>query len=152
MCSKFVAMYSVARRRPSAVATIASACGATAFSWSCIVAKKPSVSSERLVARRPPAGRGERHDRRRPAARGELQRDVAAERVADDVRGLEARVVHRTLDRVGDRGGGDRTIDGGPARVAGQRRGEYLVTALELRQHQVPGPPGVGEAVQADER
>src|SRR5919197_126869 len=50
-----------------------------------------------VVARRPAAGRRERHDLVRPAARGELERDVASERVADDVRGLEVGVVHRAL-------------------------------------------------------
>jgi hypothetical protein len=39
MCSKFVVMSRVARRRPSRVETIASACGAALFSCACIVAK-----------------------------------------------------------------------------------------------------------------
>jgi hypothetical protein len=56
-----------------------------------------------------------------------LQRDVATERVADDVRGLEARFVHRALDRVRDQGVGDLTVKWWPARVAGQRRREHVV-------------------------
>jgi len=36
--------------------------------------------------------------------------------------------------------------------VAGERRGEDVVLALEARQHQLPGAPGVGEPVQEDER
>ena len=38
------------------------------------------------------------------------------------------------------------------ARVADERRGEHVVVALELREHEVPGAPGVGEAVQEHER
>ncbi len=66
---------------------------------------QPRLKGEHLLVRvvLPTAGRGERHDRPRPPARGELERDVAAERVADEVRSLEARVVHRPLDGVGHR-------------------------------------------------
>src|SRR5215471_18248813 len=39
-----------------------------------------------------------------------------------------------------------------PACVPGKRRGEDVVAALERRQDELPGPPRVHEAVQADER
>jgi hypothetical protein len=106
----------------------------------------------RLVAFRPAAGRRERDDRSRPSARGELQRDVTAERVAGEVRHLEARLVHRALDGVGEHGVADLPLDRRAAGVAGQRRCEHVVMGLERRQHQLPGAPGVGEAVQAHER
>ena len=51
----------------------------------------PCRTRRRAPSRRPARARRPS----RPAARGELQRDVAAERVADDVRRLEARLVHR---------------------------------------------------------
>jgi hypothetical protein len=51
-----------------------------------------------------PAARwGERHDGAGAAACAEPERDVAAERIADEVRGLESRLVHSALDRVGQR-------------------------------------------------
>ena len=50
-----------------------------------------------VVSRHPATGRRERDDRRRAAASRQLQRDVPAERIADEVRGLEARVVDRPL-------------------------------------------------------
>jgi hypothetical protein len=68
------------------------------------------------------------------------------------MRGLQARFVHRALDRVGDQGVADLSFEARPARVAYEGRGEHLVTALEIRQHELPGPPGVREAVQAYER
>ena len=39
-----------------------------------------------------------------------------------------------------------------PAGVAGQGRRQHVVAALQRGQHELPGPPGVGEAVQADQR
>ena len=45
--------------------------------------------------------RGDRHARARAAAACQHERDPAAERVAGDVGGLEAGLVHRVLDRVG---------------------------------------------------
>ena len=57
MCSNLVAVYCVARRRPSVVATIASAWGAAARSCSCIVVKCPSVSlNVSSPGAQPPAG------------------------------------------------------------------------------------------------
>ena len=150
MCSKCEAMSS---RRPApafGVATIASACGAAVPSSSCI-SRDASVSSRRLVpSAQPPAGR-EGHDRSRPAARGELQRDVAAERVADDVGGLEAGVVHRALDRVGIAPRSISPSSGGPPACPGSV-GASTRVALERGQHELPGSPRVREAVQADER
>jgi hypothetical protein len=80
------------------------------------------------------------------------QRDVAAERVAGDVRGLKARLVHGALDRIGDEGAADLAFQRRPARVPRQGRREHVVVALQRRQHQLPRPPRVGEAVQADQR
>jgi hypothetical protein len=81
----------------------------------------------RLVVRRPAAGRGERHDGLRAAARRELERHVAAQRVPDHVRGLQARLVHRALDRVRQRGVADLLLDRWPAGMARQRRREDVV-------------------------
>ena len=154
-CARSVVTTScVARRRPSAVATIASACGAVALACSCSCACR----AEHVRAARssplaqPPAG-AKATTRARATARGELQRDEAAERVADEVGGLEARVVHRALDRVGDqRVRSTLAVERRPARVAGQRRREHVVAALERGQHELPRPPRVHEAVQAHER
>jgi hypothetical protein len=107
---------------------------------------------EGRVALGPAPGRGQGHYRLGPPARGELQRHIAAQRVAGDVRGLEARVVHRPLDRVREQGVADVAIEPRPARVAEQRRSQHVVPALERRQRQLPGPPGVREPVQAHER
>ena len=54
----------------------------------------------RRVVRRPAAARRDATTTS-PAPFGEQQRHEAAERVADDVRGLEAGLVHRPLDLVG---------------------------------------------------
>ena len=86
----------------------------------------------------------------RPRAR-ELQRDVAAERVADDVRFADARLVHRLLDGFDERGGRDRGRERRAAEVAGERRGEQRVVALEPRPHQLPHVRGAGEAVDQDQ-
>ena len=106
----------------------------------------------RVVAGRPAAGRRERDDRARPAALGELQRDEAAERVAGQVRGLEAGRVHGPLDRVGQRRLVDLAVERGTARVAGERDRQDVVAAFERGQDELPGAPGVDEAVQAHER
>jgi hypothetical protein len=100
-----------------------------------------------------PAARGrQRDDGPRATARGELQRDEAAQRVADDVRGLEAGRVHRLLDRVGQGTGADLALELRAAGVAGERRGEHIVMAFERRKDELPGSPRAGEAVQQDER
>ena len=118
--------------------------------------EQPSLEAQqlaiRVVVRLPAAGRRERHDRARAPARGELERDVAAERVPDQVRGLEPGRVHRALDGVGERLAGERALDRRAAGVAGQRQRQDIVAALERRQHELPDPPGVEEAVQADHR
>ena len=71
-----------------------------------------------VVARRPAARRRERHDGARAPARGELQREVAAERVAGDVRRLEAGLVQRALDRVTSASSGAPSAQRRPAGVA----------------------------------
>ena len=68
------------------------------------------------------------------------------------MRELEAGFVHRVLERVGQRVVADAAVDGRPAGVPGEGRGQDFVVALERRKHQLPGAPGVGEAVQGDER
>jgi hypothetical protein len=77
---------------------------------------------------------------------------VASKRVADDVRGLEARLVHSALDRVGERGVAHLPLDRRPTRVPGEGQGQDVVSALERGQNELPGAPGVGEAVEAYER
>src|SRR5262249_44293406 len=64
----------------------------------------------------------------------------------------EPGLVHRALDGVGDQGRGEVALERRPAGMPGQRRGEDVVVALELTEHELPDPPGAGEAVQADER
>jgi hypothetical protein len=62
-------MNRVARRWPFAEAMIASACGAAVRSWSCIVAKKPSVSlNDSSPLAQPPAGANATTESARPRA------------------------------------------------------------------------------------
>jgi hypothetical protein len=68
------------------------------------------------------------------------------------VRGLEARRVHRALDRVGEHGIADRSFDRRPAGVTGERRRQDVVPPLQRGQDELPAAPGVGEPVQAHER
>ena len=81
-----------------------------------------------------------------------MEGDEAAERVADDVCGDETRAVQRPLDRVGEQRVVDLSLDRRSARMAGERDGEHVVRPLERRQDELPRPPGVREAVQAEER
>jgi hypothetical protein len=106
----------------------------------------------RLVAGRPAAGRREGDHAARAPPGGELERDEAAHGVAGHVRGLEAGLVHRPLDGVDHAGGARPALERRPAGVAGQRRGEHVVVALERGEHELPDPPRVGEAVQEHER
>jgi hypothetical protein len=106
---------------------------------------------ERVVRPRPAAGRRQRDDRLRPPACRQLEREEAAERVAGDVRRREAGLVHRPLERVRERGGAELALEPGPTRVAGERRREHVVLPLERRQDEIPGAPGVGEAVHTEE-
>ena len=108
--------------------------------------------AEAVVAVGPAARGGERRDRGRAPARGELERHEAAERVAGDGGGAEARRVHRALDGVHHGARGHRVGQRRAARVAGQREGEHVALALERGQHELPRPPGVGEPVEQDER
>lgn len=78
--------------------------------------------SEQLVATRPAACRDQRHDRPRPATRRQLQRDAAVERVAHDVRRLEACTVYRVLDCVSEQRVTDLILERRPTRMAWQRR------------------------------
>lgn len=111
-------------------------CGAADFSWSCNLAWKRSVTSnDSSLAAQPPAGAKATTDFARP--RRQHQRNVAAERVADQVRDLKPRAVHRVLDRVSDQGVADLALKRRPAGVAEQRRREYVVMALEFLQHEL---------------
>jgi hypothetical protein len=65
---------------------------------------------------------------------------------------LESSLVHRALDRAGERGLADLSLDRRAARVAGQRERQHVVTVLQGGQDELPGAPRVEEAVQADER
>ena len=66
--------------------------------------------------------------------------------------GLHPGLTHRTLDGVGERAIRDLTLDRRSARVPGQCGCEHVMPALESGQHELPGAPGVQEAVEADER
>jgi hypothetical protein len=68
------------------------------------------------------------------------------------VRDVEAGLVHRALDAVGERVDADLPLDRGPARVARERDGQDVVAALQGGQHELTGAPGVDEAVQAHQR
>ena len=67
----------------------------------------PQLQAQELawprVAVGPPARRCERDDRPGPASRRQPQRDVAAERVADDVRIMDAGSVDQLLNLVDER-------------------------------------------------
>jgi hypothetical protein len=63
------------------------------------------------------------------------------------VRGLDARLVHRALDRVGQRDVGDISLDRRSAGVPGQRRGQDVVPAMQGGKDELPRAPRVGEAV-----
>jgi hypothetical protein len=144
-------MYCVARRRPAELATIASATAATPFDVSWILFWRARISSsESSPSAQPPAGASANHGVG-AAACGELKREIAAQRIADDVCGPKSGFVHRTLDCIGSkhRTGGAR--DRRPSCVTRQRRREHVMAALEHRQHELPRPPRVHEAVQADE-
>jgi len=64
---------------------------------------------------------------------------MAAERVADDVRRLEARVVHRTLDEIGEHRVADLPLDRRPAGMPGQGHGQHVVLVLQRGEHELPG-------------
>ena len=106
---------------------------------------------ERVVPGRPATAGRERHDRLRAPALGELQRDVAAERVAGDPREPEPLRIHHPLHAVGQPPA-VQLVERRPAGVAGQCGSEHVERALERGQHQVPRPPAVGEPVQQHER
>jgi hypothetical protein len=149
MCSCSTVRWRVARRRPSGVDTIAPACGAEALACSCSRAwtRRTCASVSSLRVAQPPAGASATTLRARPRAASCSA--TKPPRVAREVRGRHPRRVHRALDGVGDR---VVAVDRRAARVAGQRGGEHVVAALQRRQHELPRPPGVEEAVQQDER
>ncbi len=101
---------------------------------------------------RPAAGWGERDDAPGPVAHREVQREIAPERVSDDVGGGESSQVHRPFELVDEHRVVDRPGQGRTAGVPGERHGEDIVIALELGEDQLPGAPGVGEAVDEEER
>ncbi len=131
------------RRAPpaSGVATIASAWGGVLEQ----LAHRREVGerSRRTVpSAQPPAGASATTDRARECA---TQRDVAAERVAGDVRRLPASLVQRGLDRVANRGLGIVAAD------AAHRRDGSVASSMRERGSR-PTAPRVGEAVQQEQR
>jgi hypothetical protein len=68
------------------------------------------------------------------------------------VRRPKPRPVHRPLHRVGERDFAGLALERRAARVAGQRERQDVVAALQGAQHELPGPPGVAEAVEQDQR
>ena len=106
----------------------------------------------RGVALSPSPRRGKRHHGLRAPTRCELERHVAAERVTDDVRGLESGRVHGPLDRIGELRLLELPVQRGTAGMTEQRRRQNVVVALQSRQHQLPGPPGIGEPMKAHHR
>jgi hypothetical protein len=91
--------------------------------------------------------RRERHDAGRTTSRRQLQCDVAAERVADEMREVKACRIHRSFHRIYERRGADREIKRWASRVAGEREGENIVLAFQHLEHQLPSAPRVQEAV-----
>ena len=85
---------------------------------------------------------------------GELEGEPAAERVADEVRGLEARGVEVALEPVdealesGRRAVGERR----PAAVPEQRDGEDVVVGPQRGHDRLPDLRNAGEAVDDDQR
>ena len=171
-----------ARRRPRCRGSGARAarrgCARSSWSMSCVARRRPSTEAthrlrvrrgrlhlllhrrleverllQRVVALRPAAGGRERHDR---PARGRARRAAARRSRRASCRRCARSRSPRRPSRARPRRGGRRRVDLAlerrPARVAEQRRGEHVVVALERRQHELPRPPRVGEAVQADQR
>ena len=75
----------------------------------------------------PAAGRGDAGQRAGPAAACQLERHPAAQRVADDVRGVPAQRVHPAFHIVGQLGGVQEEPALDTAVVAGHGRCEHLV-------------------------
>ena len=105
-----------------------------------------------VVATRPSARRRERDDRAGSAAGGQLERDEAAERIANEVRGLDVRLVKRALDELGERRRRDGVWKRRSAGVPGEGERKHVVPALERRQDEFPHAPRVQKSVQAHER
>jgi hypothetical protein len=68
------------------------------------------------------------------------------------VRGLKARRVHGALDTGHQGVVAEVAVELRAAGVSGERDGQDVVASLQGRYDQVPGAPGVGEAVQEHER
>jgi hypothetical protein len=108
----------------------------------------PGRSRRRAPSRRPTRAR-------RWTARGRARQAAGtgtAERVADEVRRAEAGLVHGGLHRVDKRLLAGLTDDRRAARMPGQPQGQDVVPALERGQDELPRPPRVDEAAQADHR
>jgi len=99
---------------------------------------------------RPEAGRGQRGDGRGPAARPGRQRERAAERVARDVRAVQAERVEEGDDLLGD-GADHRPAPGSQRRgvaVAGQVHHDDGAMRCQQVKHRLPRLPPVSHAVQ----
>ena len=68
--------------------------------------------------------------------------------------GLEAGGVHLALDRVGERlgGGGEPVGSGAEWPKPGRSSASMSKLALEQREHRLPAPPGVADAVDQHQR
>jgi uncharacterized protein with PIN domain len=80
----------------------------------------------------------------------QLRRDVLV--VGHEQLGRAAAALRRGEQRVGQRRLVDLALERGAARVAGERDRQDVVAALERGQDELPGAPGVDEAVQAHQR
>jgi hypothetical protein len=122
---------------------------------SCLLVELSLVVQQRAhrpVLSCPAPGRRERHHAASPPARSQLERQPASERVAHHVRQVEAGLVHRPLDAIGQRSHGRRALQRRAACVTGQRHGQDVVATLQPRKHELPGAPRVQEPVQAEQR
>ena len=66
--------------------------------------------------------------------------------------GFESGLVHRALHPGGEGLIGDLAVDRRAAGMAGERDGQYVVTALEGGENKLPAAPRVTQAVYADQR
>ena len=73
--------------------------------------------------------------------------DVATERIAHHVGKFEAGLIHGLLHALGQRVVAQLARQRRSAGVSGERDGEHVVAGLQGGEHELPGPPGVGEAV-----
>jgi hypothetical protein len=130
MCSKLVVISCVACRRPSGVPTNASACRRDRFHLLSQLPLREQQFQVRPIAVRPSAGGRERHHAGGATTSGKLKRNIAAERVADEVRNLQTSRVHRMLDGIDERLGAHATVKRWTSCVPRQRHRKHVVLAF----------------------